>query len=147
SSTTDATEYFTHIKGFGDFEEGEEDYFNNAKLKREYTHPLADVVGKWEGPPVVDGRVTQTSTLDEAMYNAVEESLAITIEGTLHDVRKIYDIAVPVKGDRVWLHDERINLKQEIRLHKIETTYDEKDNIIADDDTLGKQSEREQHNA
>ena len=124
SSTTDASEYFTHIKGFGNFEEGEEDYFNNAKLKREYAHPLASVVGKWEGSPIVDGRITQTSTLDEAMAQAVEESLAVTIEGTLHDVRKIYDIAVPVKGDRVWLHDERINLEQEIRLHKIVTTYD-----------------------
>ena len=147
SSTTDATEYFTHIKGFGDFEEGEEDYFSNAKLKREYTHPLADVVGKWEGSPIVDGRVTQTSTLDEAMAQAVEESLAVTIEGTLHDVRKIYDIAVPVKGDRVWLHDERINLEQEIRLHKIVTTYDEKDNIIACDVTFGSQSIGERHKA
>ena len=147
SSTTDASEYFTHIKGFGDFEEGEEDYFNNAKLKREYTHPLADVVGKWEGSPIVDGRVTQTSTLDEAMAQAVEDSLAVTIEGTLHDVRKIYDIAVPVKGDRVWLHDERINLEQEIRLHKIVTTYDEKDNIIACDVTFGSQSIGERHKA
>ena len=147
SSTTDASEYFTHIKGFGNFEEGEEDYFNNAKLKREYTHPLADVVGKWEGSPIVDGRITQTSTLDEAMAQAVEESLAVTIEGTLHDVRKIYDIAVPVKGDRVWLHDERINLEQEIRLHKIVTTYDEKDNIIACDVTFGSQSIRERHKA
>ena len=147
SSTTDATEYFTHIKGFGDFEEGEEDYFKNAKLKREYTHPLADVVGKWEGPPIVDGRVTQTSTLDAAMAQAVEESLAVTIEGTLHDVRKIYDVAVPVKGDRVWLHDERINLEQEIRLHKIVTTYDEKDNIIACDVTFGSQSIGERHKA
>ena len=147
SSTTDASEYFTHIKGFGNFEEGEEDYFNNAKLKREYTHPLASVVGKWEGSPIVDGRVTQTSTLDEAMAQAVEESLAITIEGTLHDVRKIYNIAVPVKGDRVWLHDERINLEQEIRLHKIVTTYDEKDNIIACDVTFGSQSIGERHKA
>ena len=147
SSTTDASEYFTHIKGFGNFEEGEEDYFKNAKLKREYTHPLADVVGKWEGPPVVDGRVTQTSTLDESMAQAVEESLAVTIEGTLHDVRKIYDIAVPIKGDRVWLHDERINLEQEIRLHKIVTTYDEKDNIIACDVTFGSQSIGERHKA
>ena len=147
SSTTDATDYFTHIKGFGNFEEGEEDYFKNAKLKREYTHPLADVVGKWEGSPIVDGRITQTSTLDEAMYKAVEESLAVTIEGTLHDVRKIYDIAVPVKGDRVWLHDERINLEQEIRLHKIVTTYDEKDNIIACDVTFGSQSIGERHKA
>ena len=147
SSTTDATDYFTHIKGFGNFEEGEEDYFNNAKLKREYTHPLASVVGKWEGSPIVDGRVTQTSTLDEAMAKAVEDSLAVTIEGTLHDVRKIYDIAVPVKGDRVWLHDERINLEQEIRLHKIVTTYDEKDNIIACDVTFGSQSIGERHKA
>ena len=147
SSTTDASEYFTHIKGFGNFEEGEEDYFNNAKLKREYTHPLASVVGKWEGSPIVDGRVTQASTLDEAMAQAVEESLAVTIEGTLHDVRKIYDIAVPVKGDRVWLHDERINLEQEIRLHKIVTTYDEKDNIIACDVTFGSQSIGERHKA
>ena len=147
SSTTDASEYFTHIKGFGDFEEGEEDYFKNAKLKREYTHPLASVVGKWEGSPIVDGRVTQTSTLDEAMAQAVEESLAVTIEGTLHDVRKIYDIAVPVKGDRVWLHDERINLEQEIRLHKIVTTYDEKDNIVSCDVTFGSQSIGERHKA
>ena len=147
SSTTDASEYFTHIKGFGNFEEGEEDYFNNAKLKREYTHPLASVVGKWEGSPIVDGRITQTSTLDEAMAQAVEDSLAVTIEGTLHDVRKIYDIAVPVKGDRVWLHDERINLEQEIRLHKIVTTYDEKDNIIACDVAFGSQSIGERHKA
>lgn len=147
SSTTDATDYFTHIKGFGNFEEGEEDYFNNAKLKREYTHPLADVVGKWEGSPIVDGRITKASTLDEAMAQAVEESLAVTIEGTLHDVRKIYDIAVPVKGDRVWLHDERINLEQEIRLHKIVTTYDEKDNIIDCDVTFGSQSIGERHKA
>ena len=147
SSTTDASEYFTHIKGFGNFEDGEEDYFNNAKLKREYTHPLSSVVGKWEGSPIVDGRISQTSTLDEAMAQAVEESLAVTIEGTLHDVRKIYDIAVPIKGDRVWLHDERINLEQEIRLHKIVTTYDEKDNIIACDVTFGSQSIGERHKA
>src|SRR5699024_650158 len=148
SSTTDATEYFTHIKGFGNFEEGEEDYFNNAKLKREYTHPLADVVGKWEGPPVVDGRVKDVETLQQAMYNAVEKSLEISIEGTLHDIRKMgYNIAVPQKGDRVWLHDERINLEKEIRLHKIVTTYDEKDNIIGCDVTFGSQSIRDRHKA
>ena len=148
SSTTDATDYFTHIKGFGNFEEGEEDYFNNAKLKREYTHPLADVVGKWEGPPVVDGRVKDVETLQQSMYMAVEKSLAISIEGTLHDIRKMgYTVAVPKKGDRVWLHDERINLEKEIRLHKIVTTYDEKDNIIDCEVTFGSQSIRDRYKA
>src|SRR5699024_10721650 len=148
SSTTDATEYFTHMKGFGNFEEGEEDYFNNAKLKREYTHPLASVVGKWEGPPAVDGRVKDVETLQQSMYMAVEKSLEISIDVTLHDIRKMgYNIAVPQKGDRVWLHDERINLEKEIRLHKIVTTYDEKDNIIDCEVTFGSQSIRDRYKA
>src|SRR5699024_6275738 len=148
SSTTDATEYFTHIKGFGNFEEGEEDYFNNAKLKREYTHPLADVVGKWEGPPVVDGRVKDVETLQQAMYNAVEKSLEISIEGTLHDIRKMgYNIAVPQKGDRVWLHNESMNKEKEISLHKIVITYDEKNNIVDCEVTFGSQSIGERHKA
>src|SRR5699024_11315921 len=87
-------------------------------------------------------------TLQQSMYMAVEKSLEISIEGTLHDIRKMgYNIAVPKKGDRVWLHDERINLEQEIRLHKIVTTYDEKDNIIDYDVTFGSQSIGERHNA
>ncbi len=148
SKSTDASAMFTHIKGFGNFDEGEEDYFNNAKLKREFTSPLASILGTWEGKPIVDGRMTQQSTLDEAMQKAVEDSLEISVEGTLHDVREMgYDIAVPTKGDRVWLIDERIDLEQEIRLHKVVTTYDENDNIIACDVTFGSQSIGERHKA
>src|SRR5699024_8543932 len=148
SRSTDASAMFTHVKGFGNFEEGEEDYFNNAKLTREFTSPLASLLGKWEGKPIVDGRITQSSTLDEAMQRAVEDSLEISVEGTLHDIRQMgYDIAVPTKGDRVWLIDERIDLEQEIRVHSIKTTYDEKDNIIACEVTFGSQSIRERHKA
>ena len=148
SKSTDASAMFTHIKGFGNFDEGEEDYFNKAKLKREFTSPLASILGKWEGKPVVDGRIKQSSTLDEAMQKAVEDSLEISVEGTLHDVRQMgYDISVPVKGDRVWLLDERINLEQEIRVYSVKTTYDERDNIIDCEVTFGSQSIRERHKA
>ena len=148
SRSTDASAMFTHIKGFGNFEEGEEDYFNNAKLKREFTSPLASILGKWEGQPIVDGRITQSSTLDEAMQKAVEDSLEISVEGTLHDIRKMgYNIAVPTKGDRVWLIDERIDLEQEIRVYSVKTTYDERDNIIDCEVTFGSQSIRERHKA
>ena len=148
SRSTDASAMFTHIKGFGNFDEGEEDYFNKAKLKREFTSPLADIVGKWEGAPIVDGRMKQQSTLDEAMQKAVEDSLEITVEGTLHDIRQMgYDIAVPTKGDRVWLLDERIDLEQEIRVYSVKTTYDERDNIIDCQVTFGSQSIRERHKA
>ena len=148
SRSTDASAMFTHVKGFGNFDEGEEDYFNNAKLKREFTSPLASILGKWEGKPIVDGRIKQQSTLDEAMKKAVEDSLEISVEGTLHDIRQMgYDIAVPTKGDRVWLLDERIDLEQEIRVYSVKTTYDERDNIIDCEVTFGSQSIRERHKA
>src|SRR5699024_1986199 len=93
-------------------------------------------------------RITQQSTLDSAMQKAVEDSLEISVEGTLHDIRRMgYDISVPIKGDRVWLLDERINLEQEIRVYSVKTTYDERDNIIDCEVTFGSQSIRERHKA
>src|SRR5699024_1134606 len=148
SRSTDASAMFTHTKGVGNFDEGEEDYFNNVKWKREFTSPLASILGKWEGQPVVDGRMKQQSTLDAAMKKAVEDSLEISVEGTLHDISQMgYDIAVPTKGDRVWLLDERIDLEQEIRVYSVKTTYDERDNIIDCEVTFGSQSIRERHKA
>lgn len=140
TESINATEYFTYIRGFGDYDEGEEDYYNNAKLKDDFLHPIAEVVGVWEGPPIRDGRIKNIETLNAAMKKAVEESLLITIEGTLHDIRQIYDVAVPQKGDRVWLQDDRIELENEIRLYKIVTTEDERGKIIKCDVTFGSQS-------
>src|SRR5699024_10797474 len=135
-------------KGFGNFEEGEEDYWNNAKLKREYTSPLADVVGKWEGKPIVDGRVKNRDTLDEMMHKAVEESLAITVEGTLHDIRQMgYENEVPVTEDVVLPVYERMNLDQEIRVQAVKTTSDERDKIIGCEVTFGSQSIRQRYKA
>src|SRR5699024_9295937 len=115
SENIDASGMFTYIRGFGDFEEGEEDYFNNAGLKDDYLSPLAEILTKPgqlpdEGPPIVDGRITQLDTLQEAMRKAVEESLTITIEGTLHDVRQMdYDITSQIKGNHMRLHHESVN--------------------------------------
>ena len=146
SSSADASGMFTHIKGFGNFESGEEDYLTNAQLQREYTSPLAEIVGTWEGPPIIDGRITQVETMDTRMVQAVEDSLQISVEGNLHDIRSMgYEVAVPMVGDRVWLIDERIDLEQEIRLHQIETVYDERDNIVSCNVTFGSQSIRERH--
>src|SRR5699024_361396 len=146
TKSVDASGFVTHIKGFGNFgnEEGEDssndDYFTNAKLRREYTSPLAKVVGKYEGKPIVDGRVTDKETLDKMMIEAVEKSLEISIEGNLHDVRSIYKEAVPLIGDRVFLIDERINLEQEIRIQSLKQTFDVNDKLVNCEVTFGSES-------
>lgn len=138
---TDATAMVTHIKGFGGLDEGEEDYLNNATLIREATSPLADIVGIREGSPVVDGRITQADTMDERLQRAIDESLLISVEASLHDVRQMgYETAVPLKGDRTFLVDERIGLNAEIRVQSVTTTKDERDRIVKCDVVFGNES-------
>lgn len=145
SKSIDASGFVTHIKGFGNFEEGSENYSSEAKLRREYTSPLASVLGKYEGKPIVDGRVTDKNTLDKMMKEAVEKSLEISIEGNLHDVRSIYKEAVPLIGDRVFLIDERINLEQEIRIQSLKQTFDVNDKLVNCEVAFGSESIRSRY--
>ena len=145
SKSIDASNFFTHVKGFGNFEEGSENYLSDAKLQREYTSPLATIVGVYEGKPIVDGRIKDIATMDANMKKAVEDSLEISIDGNLHDVRSIYAEAVPTIGDRVFLIDERINLEQEIRIHTLKSTYDANDKLIDCEVTFGSQNIRDRY--
>src|SRR5699024_4522167 len=145
SKTVDSSEFFTYIKGFGNFEQGSEDYLKEARLKQEYTSPLAKVVGKYEGKPMVDGRRTESKTLGAYMKRAVEDSLNISIDGNLHDVRKIYREAIPVIGDRVFLIDERIDLEQEIRIQSLKQTFDVNDKLVNCEVTFGSESIRSRY--
>lgn len=138
SKAVDVSALITHIKGFGNFEEGEEDYLKNAKLKREATSPLADIVGIREPKVVVDGRITRADTMDARLQKEIDESLYITVEATLHDVRQMgYETAVPLKGDRSFLVDERLGFDAEIRVQSVTTTKDERNRIIQCDVVFG----------
>ncbi len=148
SKSIDATSYFTHIKGFGNYKDkGEkQSYLTDAKLKLEYTHPLATVVGVREAPPIVDGRVTQQATLEKMMQNAIDNSLNVTVKATLHDIRKQgYAHGIPQLGDRTFLLDERIDLKQEIRVYGLEERIDESDVLKDCNVEFGSQSIRKRY--
>src|SRR5699024_6250276 len=79
----DANEMWTYAKGYGDYEDGESDSgeggWENAKLVREYTSPLADIIGMRHAPPIKDGRVTDKKTMDNALKELVDESLKISL--------------------------------------------------------------------
>lgn len=148
TQSRDATAMFTHIKGFGKFDDGEEDYLNNAQLQREYTSPLSTLLGIREAPPIVDRRVSVASALDEMMRRKVDDSLQISVDATLHDIRQMgYEEAVPLKGDRVFLMDERIGLDQEIRVQVVETTYNARGEVIRCNVTFGSQNIRQRYKA
>lgn len=114
----DATAYYTYARGYGDYGDGEggEDW-RDAKLIREYTSPIAEIIGIREAPPIKDGRITDIETMDSLLKTLVDESLKISVTATIHDLRaQGYSLAQPEIGDRVFLIDERIGLKAEVRI-------------------------------
>ena len=132
----DATAMWTYAKGYGDFEEGDEEGgggWENANLIREYTSPLANIpqIGIRHAPPIKDGRVKIASVMDKALKELVDESLKISVTADIHDLRRQgYPLAQPELGDRVFLIDERIGLDEEVRVVDISITRNWRGEVI-----------------
>lgn len=116
----DADEMYTYARGYGDYGDGEggEDW-QDAKLFREYTSPLARIpgIGIIDAPPIKNGNITTVETMDEQLRILVDESLKISVTATIHDLREQgYPIAQSGLGDRIFLIDRRIGFDEEIRV-------------------------------
>ena len=101
--------------------DNEEDVTKKAKLKREYTSPLAAIIGIREGPPIMNANITKQETMDKQLKEAVESSVNISFTADIYDMsRHGYRFQHAELGDRVFLVDERIGLDIEIRVVKID---------------------------
>ncbi|MDK9861653.1 phage tail spike protein [Staphylococcus equorum] len=137
----DASEMWTHAKGFGNYSDDDEntDVIDKAKLKREYTSPLEAVIGvRREAPPIRDGRVTQQATMDANLQKIVNESMQISFTADIYDMsQQGYNYQHAVIGDRVFLVDERIGLDTEIRVVKISKSVNDLEQILDMEITFG----------
>lgn len=137
---TDASGFWTYVKGYGDFTD--EDGWQSAKLIREYTSPLASIpgIGKRHAPPLKDGRIKLTETMDSKLKSIADESLKISVTANIHDLTKQkYPIAQSGLGDRVFLIDERIGLNAEVRVVNRNVLRDWRGNILDIQLTFGSQ--------
>ena len=136
----DASEMWTHAKGYGNYSDDDEntDIIDKAKLKREYTSPLADIIGIREAPPIRDGRVTKQATMDANLKKIVDESVQISFTADIYDMsQQGYNYQHAVIGDRVFLVDERIGLDTEIRVVKISKSVNDLEQILDMEITFG----------
>ncbi|PTK22535.1 SGNH/GDSL hydrolase family protein [Staphylococcus hominis] len=131
----DASKCYTYIKGYGGFDE--QQTYNEASLQYEYTHPLADLIGKRHAPPVVDGRMTKEKTLKKAMELTLAESLKTSITLDFVSLRKHFPEAVPKIGDIVNVTDDLIGLNAYVRIIEITTHRDVNNEITKQDIVLG----------
>ncbi|MFL0489372.1 phage tail protein [Bacillus sp. 179-I 2A5 NHS] len=143
----DASSLWTYIKGYGDYGGDKEDGdWIDAKLKREYTSPLAKLIGKRHAPPLKNGKIKLASTMDGNLKTIVDESLKISVTADIHDLTKQkYPIAQSSVGDRVFLIDERIELDEEVRVVNRKVLRDWRGNVLDVNLTFGSQDITKRH--
>lgn len=144
----DASEMWTYARGYGNYsdDDSDTDVVEKAKLKREYTSPLAKIIGIREAPPIRDGRVTKQATMDANLKKTVDESVKISFTADIYDMsQQGYDYQHAVLGDRVFLVDERIGLDTEIRVVKITRNFSSTGQILDLEITFGSGSMADQY--
>ncbi|MGJ7586667.1 SGNH/GDSL hydrolase family protein [Staphylococcus shinii] len=130
----DASERFTYIKGFGDFDENES--YMDGVLQITYVHPVAKVIGEIHAPPVIDGRIKHEDKLKEKMEKVINDSVKISVSTDFIHLES-YKEAKPMPGDITVLKDSVNNINDEVRIVEITTKRDVNNNIINQDVILG----------
>ncbi|EZY68574.1 SGNH/GDSL hydrolase family protein [Staphylococcus aureus] len=131
----DASKCYTVIKGFGGF--NEQQTFTEASLQLEFTHPLAQLVGRREAPPIIDGRIKKEDSLKKAMELAIKRSITASISLDFVVLREHFPEANPNVGDVVRVSDPTIGYNDLVRIVEITTVRDAYNQIVKQDVVLG----------
>ncbi|NHN11805.1 SGNH/GDSL hydrolase family protein [Staphylococcus aureus] len=140
----DASKCYTFIKGYGDFD-GQQT-FAEAGLQIEFTHPLAQLIGKREAPPLVDGRIKKENSLKKAMELVIKKSVTASISLDFVALREHFPEANPKIGDVVRVVDSAIGYNDLVRIVEITTERDAYNNITKQDVVLGDFTRRNRYN-
>jgi len=144
----DASSIKTYIRGYANYNESKVHY-TKALIKREYTSPLAALLGvNPEKEPIKLPKLKDQAKLDAMLKKAVNESMIISFEANLHDLRANGSTTnVPKLGDRTFLLDDSLELKTEIRVESIEESYDINGELIDCKITFGSPNIRQRQAA
>ncbi|HDA2369328.1 TPA: phage tail protein [Staphylococcus aureus] len=140
----DASKCYTFIKGYGDFD-GQQT-FAEAGLQIEFTHPLAQLIGKREAPPLVDGRIRKEDSLKKAMELVIKKSVTASISLDFVALREHFPEANPKIGDVVRVVDSAIGYNDLVRIVEITTERNAYNNITKQDVVLGDFTRRNRYN-
>ncbi|HDH6545802.1 TPA: phage tail protein [Staphylococcus aureus] len=140
----DASKCYTYIRGYGDFD-GQQT-FNEAGLQFEFTHPLAQLIGKREAPPLIDGRIKKEDVLKKAMELVIKKSVTASISLDFVAQPEHFPNVNPRIGDVVRVVDSTIGYNDLVRIVEITTERDAYNNITKQDVVLGDFTRRNRYN-
>ncbi|WP_404968649.1 phage tail protein [Staphylococcus pseudintermedius] len=141
----DSSEFYTYIRGYGNFDDNVK--FQEASMQLIYKHPLADDIGIYEAPAIIDGRIKDEEFLRNKMINTVDNSLKTSLTLDFITLQEEYAEAVPVVGDLVPVKDDIIDVFDFVRIVEVQTKRDINNKIFEQNATLGDYKKRDRYNS
>ena len=131
----DSSEYYTYARGYGDYDDNAK--FQEGLLEVTYVHPLADVVGRYEAPPIKDGRIKDQNLLRRKLRDLVDNSLKTSLSLDFISLKDSFPDAVVRTGDVIPVKDNVIGVGDMVRIVEVRTKRDVNNNIYEQEGTLG----------
>ncbi|WP_195831580.1 phage tail protein, partial [Staphylococcus haemolyticus] len=101
-----------------------------------------------QAPPIQDGRIKKTETMLKKLKQVVDDSLKVSFTANLNDLAyQGYKYTHAKLGDRIFLVDERIGLDIEIRVIKIDRSYNQEYHLTDIQITFGTKNMAEMYSA
>ena len=93
----DSNEFYTYARGFGDYDNNNR--FQEAGLQMFFKHPLADVIGKYEAPPIKDGKIKDEKVLRKKLIDLVNNSLKTSLSLNFISLKEEFPKSIHKVGD------------------------------------------------
>ncbi|MCS8622430.1 phage tail protein [Lactiplantibacillus plantarum] len=124
---TDNSSFATYGVGFGAHSDPDDQ--TTPRLNVEYYSPLYDMYkakfGKIEADPVDDERYTIAENLLDAVKAKVDNSWSLSITVSLLDLQTAgYPYAMATPGDTITIVDESLGFEDQVRITKVNSSYD-----------------------
>lgn len=131
----DSSELYTYAVGYGDYDE--EEGSTAAGFVMKFEHPSIKDYGRYDAPPIKDGRIKDEEVMHQKLQSLIESSVKTSISLDFIALNEHYRNAVPKVADIVKINHSILGINEFVRIVDVKTVRD-KDNIIVKQDvTLG----------
>lgn len=131
----DSSELYTYAVGYGGYDD--DDGIKGAGLIMKFEHPDMKDYGRYDAPPIKDGRIKDEEVMHQKLQSLIESSVKTSISLDFIALNRHYPNAVPKVADIVKINHSILGINEFVRIVDVKTVRDKDNVIVKQDVTLG----------
>lgn len=110
----DSSELYTYAVGYGGYDD--DDGIKGAGLIMKFEHPDMKDYGRYDAPPIKDGRIKDEEVMHQKLQSLIESSVKTSISLDFIALNRHYPNAVPKVADIVKINHSILGINEFVRI-------------------------------